>query len=323
MSENPFSTVRWVWMNGRFVEFDKAHVHVLSHGLHYGSGWFEGIRCYRTPAGPAVFRLREHMERLQASCKIFHVEIPYSVDELCEAALEAIRANELGSCYIRPLVFRGFGAMGVNPLNNPVEVVIATWPWGKYLGDEGQEQGVDVCVSSWRRPSGSSFPANSKATGAYLNAQLIKMEAVLGGFVEGIALDEEGHVSEGSGENLFLVSGGVLRTPPLSASILGGITRDTVLTLARDLGIPAVEENLSRGRLYTCEELFFSGTAAEITPIRSVDRIPVGEGRPGPITRRLLETYLATVTGEREDRYGWLTPVGAGTPMAVADEATA
>lgn len=309
MSANPFDSVKWVWMNGELVEFQNANVHILTHALHYGSGFFEGIRCYDTPEGPAVFRLEDHMQRLLNSCKIFRTPTDYSVGDLSEATVETIRANELDACYIRPLIFRGFGKMGVNPLHNPVDVAIAVWPWGQYLGDEALEKGVDVCVSSWRRLDPQSWPANAKTTGGYLNSQLIKMEAVLGGFAEGIALDSQGYLSEGSGENLFIVRGGKLMTPPLMSSILPGITRDTILTLAREAGIPVVEERLSRGMLYTCDEIFFTGTAAEVTPVRSVDRIPVGEGRPGPITQQLQRAYLDLVTGKVEDRHGWRTAV--------------
>lgn len=319
MSNNPFEAVRWVWMNGKLVEFEKATVHVLTHALHYGSGWFEGIRCYGTPEGPAVFRLQDHMKRLAHSCKIFRAPAPYSVEELSDATLELIQANDLESCYIRPLIYRGLGPMGVNPLKNPVDAVIAVWPWGKYLGEEALELGVDVCVSSWRRLGPNSWPANAKTTGGYLNSQLIKTEAVLSGFVEGIALDTEGHISEGSGENLFLVRDGMLLTPPLVSSILPGITRLTVATLAHDLGIPVREERIPRGMLYTCDEAFFTGTAAEITPIRSVDHIPVGaDGMPGPITRQLQQEYMAMVQGEVEDRHGWRSLVPAVRAAAVS-----
>ncbi len=309
MATSPFAQVRFIWQNGRFVPFDQAQVHLLSHVLHYGSGWFEGIRCYRTPDGPAIFRLHEHIERLISSCKIFRAEIPYSYHDLCQASLDIVRANAFDSCYIRPLVYRGLGTLGVNPLNSPIEVAIAAWPWGKYLGAEAEEQGVDVCVSSWRRPGPRVYPANAKAVGGYLNSQLIKMEAVMSGYAEGIALDELGNLSEGSGENLFLVYEGTLFTPPISASILPGVTRATVITLAEDLGIPVRKELLPRGLLYTCDEMFLTGTAAEVTPVRSVDRLPVGAGEPGPITRRLIAEFQALATGQKPDRHGWLTPV--------------
>jgi branched-chain amino acid aminotransferase len=306
---NPFAGVRWIWKNGQLIDFEKATVHVLSHALHYGSGVFEGIRCYNTLQGSAVFRLPEHVRRLENSAKVYRMPITFTTDELVEACCETIRANELESCYIRPIAFRGFGnTIGVNPLRNPVEVFIACWPWGKYLGEEA-ENGVDVCVSSWRRISADSMPAVAKATGNYLNAQLIKIEAVTNGYVEGIALDARGFVSEGSGENVFMVQDGTLLTPPLAASVLQGITRDTVVKLARDLGIPVREEQIPRGQLYTCDELFMTGTAAEITPIRSVDRNPVGHGCPGEITRRIMAEFKGIISGEIADRHGWLYPV--------------
>ena len=306
---NPFAGVRWIWMNGRLVEFEKATIHVMSHVVHYGSGVFEGIRCYNTLRGSAVFRLPEHVRRLDLSAKIYRMNLPGTAEEFSEAILETIRANGLDACYIRPVVYRGFGSMGVNPLRSPVESVICVWPWGKYLG-ETAEQGVDVCVSSWRRPASQALPAVAKATGNYLSSQLIKMEAITNGYVEGIALDSSGNVSEGSGENLFLVRNGVLVTPPLAASLLHGITRDTVITLALDMGIEVREEVVSRGQLYTCDELFLTGTAAEITPVRSVDRYQVGAGCPGEVTRRILTAFNQVVAGEAEDRHGWLTPVG-------------
>ncbi len=314
---NPFANVRWIWKNGELVDFEKATVHVLTHALHYGSGVFEGIRCYRTvnPATgegvSAIFRLPEHLSRLALSAKVYRMELPFSIAQIGDAIVDTIRSNGFEACYIRPLIYRGFGSMGVNPLRSPVEVVIAAWPWGKYLGDTALKEGVDACVSSWRRPSSSTLPAMAKATGNYLNSQLIKMEAITNGFVEGIALDAGGYVSEGSGENLFVVQGGVLMTPPVSASLLPGITRDAIITLARDLGIEVREQVIPRGLLYTCEELFFTGTAAEITPIRSVDRIAVGTGRPGEITLRLAAEFLGMVSGDVEDRHGWLFPLPA------------
>jgi branched-chain amino acid aminotransferase len=308
---NPFAGVRWIWKNGQLIDFKDATVHVLSHALHYGSGVFEGIRCYNTLQGSAVFRLPEHVRRLENSAKVYRMPIAFTTDELIEACCETIRANELQSCYIRPIAFRGFGnTIGVNPLRNPVEVFIACWPWGKYLGEEAAS-GVDVCVSSWRRIAADSMPAVAKATGNYLNAQLIKIEAVTNGYVEGIALDARGFVSEGSGENVFMVQDGVLLTPPLAASVLQGITRDTVVKIARDLGIPVREEQIPRGQLYTCDELFMTGTAAEITPIRSVDRNPVGHGCPGEITRRIMAEFMGIISGEIADRHGWLHPVHA------------
>lgn len=311
MKRNPFAGVRWVWMNGELVEFEKATVHVMSHALHYGSGLFEGIRCYAGADGSAVFRLAEHLRRLEDSCRIFRMAIPFSREQLLDAVLETIRANAFTACYIRPIVFRGFGPAGISPLPAPVDVAIAVWPWGGYLGADAAEAGVDACVSSWRRAGLGSSPALAKATGNYVTSQLIKMEAVENGFAEGIALDGEGHVSEGSGENLFLVRDGILYTPPLASAILPGITRDAILTLAADLGLPVREETIPRGMLYTCDEAFFTGTAVEVTPIRSVDRIPVGEGRPGPVTRRLMSEFMGIVEGRLPDRHGWLTRVPA------------
>lgn len=319
VKNNPFAGIRYIWMNGELQDFENAKVHVLTHALHYGSGLFEGIRCYDTRTGPAVLRLQEHLRRLENSCKVYRMDIPFDRERLTAAVFDTIGANEMKACYIRPLIFRGFGLPGINPLPLPVEVVIAVWAWGKYLGDEAAERGVDVCVSSWRRSSPQSSPAVAKATGNYLNSQLVKMEAIVNGYSEGIALDIQGSVSEGSGENLFLVQDGVLLTSPMSASILPGITRDAVMTLARDLGIPVKEDVIPRGLLYTCDEMFFTGTAVEITPIRSVDRVDVGAGKPGPITRQLVAEFNAIVHGEVPDRHGWLSPVPpVSAPMAAA-----
>ena len=311
MSNNPFTGLRWIWMNGRLVEFEKATVHVLAHALHYGSGVFEGIRCYTTPEGPAVFRLPEHLQRLERSAKTYRMPLPYGREELTDAILELIAANDLDACYIRPLCFRGFGHMGVNPLPAPVETVVAVWDWGKYLGEEGQRLGVDVCVSSWRRGNPGTIPMLAKATANYYAAQLIRMEAVVNGYSEGICLDGQGNLSEGSGENVFVVQDGVLITPPIAASILPGITRDTVMTLAAEMGVPVRQEVIPRGALYTVDEMFLTGTAVEITPVRSIDRIPVGGGEVGPITRRIQNEFFAVVTGQVPDRHGWLTLVPA------------
>jgi len=296
----------YIWFNGELVEWDKATVHVMAHVIHYGTSFFEGIRCYETPQGPAIFRLTPHMQRLIDSAKIYRTVIPYTLDQLVAAVKETVRANRLRSGYIRPVVFRGYGEIGLNPLNNPVEVAIATIEWGKYLGAEAMEQGVDVCISSWNRFAPNTMPALAKAGGNYMNSQLIKMEAITNGYAEGIALDADGHISEGSGENLFLVRNGIVYTPPLTSSILSGITRDTVITLLRDMGVEVREQILPREMLYLADELFFTGTAAEVTPIRSVDRIPVGSGRRGPITAAVQETFFGIVQGERPDRYGWL-----------------
>lgn len=302
----PIQKMDYIWFNGELVEWDKATVHVLSHAIHYGTSFFEGIRCYETPQGPAIFRLTPHMQRLIDSAKIYRTTIPYTLDQLVAAVKETVRANRLRSGYIRPVVFRGYGEIGVNPLNNPVEVAIATIEWGKYLGAEAMEQGVDVCISSWNRFAPNTMPALAKAGGNYMNSQLIKMEAIANGYAEGIALDADGHISEGSGENLFLVRNSVIYTPPLTSSILSGITRDTVMTLLREIGVEVREQVLPREMLYLADELFFTGTAAEITPIRSVDRIPVGTGRRGPITAAVQEVFFGIVQGERPDRYGWL-----------------
>jgi len=314
VQSSPFAGVKWVWMNGRLLEFEKATIHVMSHALHYGSGLFEGIRCYKTAGGPAVFRLTEHLKRLENSCKVYRMEIPFDREEMRQAVFEAIRANEFEECYIRPIVFRGFGTAGINPLKSPVEVAIVVFPWGRYLGDDAIEQGVDACVSSWRRSGMGGSPALAKATANYLNSQLIKMEAVTNGYAEGIALDTLGYVSEGSGENLFLIQDDVLCTPPVSSSILPGITRNCILTFAEEWGLPIRRDPIPRGVLYTCDEAFYTGTAVEITPIRSIDRIAVGDGRPGPITKRFIDEYLRTTRGEIPDRHGWLAHV----PDAVA-----
>jgi len=302
----PIQKMDYIWFNGELVEWDKATVHVMAHVIHYGTSFFEGIRCYETPQGPAIFRLTPHMQRLIDSAKIYRTVIPYTLDQLVAAVKETVRANRLRSGYIRPVVFRGYGEIGLNPLNNPVEVAIATIEWGKYLGAEAMEQGVDVCISSWNRFAPNTMPALAKAGGNYMNSQLINMEAITNGYAEGIALDADGHISEGSGENLFLVRNGIVYTPPLTSSILSGITRDTVITLLRDMGVEVREQILPREMLYLADELFFTGTAAEVTPIRSVDRIPVGSGRRGPITAAVQEAFFGIVQGERPDRYGWL-----------------
>jgi len=320
VQKSPFEGVRWVWMNGQLVEFEKATVHVMAHAMHYGSGLFEGIRCYKTRRGPAVFRLPEHLKRLENSCKVYRMEIPYDRAALTQAIFDTIRGNEFDECYIRPIVFRGFGTAGINPLKSPVDVAIAVWHWGRYLGDDAIEKGVDACVSTWRRMGMDGSPALAKATGNYLNSQLIKMEAIANGYAEGIALDTHGYLSEGSGENVFLVQDGVLHTPPVSSSILPGITRNAVLTIAEDFGIPVRREAIPRGMLYTCDEAFFTGTAVEITPIRSIDRMAVGSGAPGPVTRRLIQEFLALTRGEVADRHGWLSPVPVERP-AVAQAA--
>ncbi|MCZ6778372.1 MAG: branched-chain amino acid transaminase [Acidobacteria bacterium] len=298
-----------IWMNGSLVPWDEARIHVLSHVVHYGSAVFEGIRCYRPSSGSAIFRLKEHVARLFDSAKVYRMPVPYSRAQLSEAILETVRANNLESCYIRPLIYRGYAELGVNPTPCPVEVSIAVWKWGSYLGKEALEQGVDVQVSSWTRPASNSLPSEAKAAGNYLGAQLVKMEAVANGFTEGITLDHQGFVAEGSGENLFMVRNGKLTTPPLYSSILAGITRDSVLTLAQDLGIPVEQRSVQRGELYLAEELFFTGTAAEISPIRTVDRMPVGSGKRGPVTQKLQQAFFAILEGKQPDTHGWLTPL--------------
>ncbi len=298
-----------IWRDGKFVNWEDATIHVMSHVVHYGSSVFEGVRCYETPQGPAVFRLRDHMRRLHDSCRIYRIPMRHSVDELVQATLDTVAANELRACYLRPVVVRTGEQMGVNPANTPVETFIIAWKWGAYLGHEALENGVDTCVSSWRRPQPDSLPALAKAGGNYLISQLTKMEARSDGYAEGIMLDAFGWVSEGSGENIFLVRDGVLFTSPLAAGILNGITRDSVVRIARDLGYEVREQIVPREMLYIADELFFTGTAAELTPIRSVDRIQVGEGRPGPVTRAIQERFLGIARGEEEDVHGWLTMV--------------
>jgi len=299
----------WMWMNGELIPWDQAKVHVFTHALHYGSSAFEGIRAYSTPKGPAIFRGPEHYRRLHNSCKIMRVPLEYSVEELIAATKAAIRANKQDSCYIRPLVFRGYETLGVDGRKCPVEVIIGTVPWGRYLGPEAIDQGVDVVVSSWRRMSPGAFTPLAKIGGQYVNSQHVAMEAHDLGYTEGISLDIHGYVSEGSGENLFLIRDGVIYTPPLAASILGGITRDCAITLARDLGYEVQFANLTREMLFSADELFFTGTAAEITRVRSVDRIPVGSGSRGPITKAIQQRFFAITSGEVEDPYGWLDPV--------------
>jgi branched-chain amino acid aminotransferase len=306
-----------IWHNGRFIKWEEATIHVLSHVVSYGSSVFEGIRCYATPGGPAVFRLPEHLRRMADSAKIYRMELGYPAAQLGEAMLELVRVNQMDSCYIRPVAFRGYGEMGVNGMKNPVDVYIACWSWGQYLGEEALAEGVDVCVSSWTRMAPNTLPALAKAGANYMNSQLIKMEAVLNGYTEGIALDSNGYVSEGSGENIFVVRDGKILTPPLGASVLPGITRDTILKLTQRLGIPVVETIIPRELLYIADEVFFSGTAAEITPIRSIDKIIVGKGRRGPVAEALQHEFFGIIAGTKQDEYGWLTPVHAGQTAGV------
>jgi len=297
----------WIWMNGDLIPWDQATVHVFTHALHYGTSVFEGIRAYNTPKGPAIFRSHEHFRRLMDSAKIMRITpVPYTADELIEAAKATIRANKQDSCYIRPLVYRGYETLGVDGRKCPVEVIIGTVPWGAYLGEEAINQGVDVLVSSWRRtPSGVGAPL-AKIGGQYINSQFIAMEAHDLGYDEAISLDIHGNVAEGSGENLFMVKDGVVYTPPLATSILSGITRDAVRTIARDLGYDVKEMTITREMLYLADELFFTGTAAEVTPIRSVDRLPVGSGTRGPITKAIQQRFFDITAGRHPDEYGWL-----------------
>lgn len=304
-----------IWHNGRFLAWDDARIHVLSHVVSYGTSVFEGVRCYATASGPAVFRLSDHIRRLVDSAHIYRMEIPFDRQQLAAAMVETVRANNLEACYLRPIVLRGYGDAGVMPFNNPVETYIACWEWGKYLGDEALAEGVDVCVSSWTRIAPNTLPALAKAGANYMNSQLIRMEAAVNGYAEGIALDDAGYVSEGSGENVFVVRDGTLLTPPPGASVLPGITRDSIVKLAGALGIPVAETLVPREMLYIADEVFFTGTAAEITPIRSVDRIKIGTGRRGPITERLQQEFFGIVRGTKPDPFGWLTPVNA--PVAV------
>ena len=307
-----------IWMNGALVEWADAKIHIASHVVHYGSGVFEGARCYSTPLGSACFRLDAHMRRLMDSCRIYRMDPQADQAGLTEAVLETIRANDFKACYIRPIVYRGYNELGVNPLPCPVDAAILCWEWGAYLGAGVLEKGADVRVSSWNRAAPNTFPTLAKSSANYANSQLIKMEALADGYSEGIALDVNGLLSEGSGQNLFLVRDNVILTPSLHASILPGITRDTVITLARDLGFTVREEMLPREMLYICDEAFFVGTAAEVTPIRSVDKITVGSGRRGPVTETLQTAFFDVINGRAPDRHNWLTYVYPGEPLQPA-----
>ncbi len=298
-----------VWINGKLVPWKDANIHIASHVIHYGSSIFEGFRGYNTPKGTAIFRNSAHIKRLYNSCKMYRMEIPFAQEEFEQAVIQTIKANKLKACYIRPIVYRGYGTLGVNPFPNPVDCAILVWEWGQYLGEKALENGVDVKISTWQRMAPNTFPALAKSGANYMNSQLIKMEAMLEGYAEGIALNVMGHISEGSGENIFIVINGEIHTPPLSSSILPGITRDAVICLAKDLGITLVEETLPREILYIAEEVFFTGSAAEITPIRSVDKITIGNGRRGPVVKRLQDEFFAYINGEKKDKYRWLTYV--------------
>lgn len=300
----------FIWFNGKFVPWDEAKIHVLSHVLHYGTSVFEGIRAYQTPAGPAVLGLKAHVKRLFNSCKIINMTpLPYTEAELSQAIVDTVAANKHNACYIRPLVFRGYEVLGVDPRNCPIETIIATWEWGAYLGADAIEKGVDVAVSSWRRMAPDTHPAMAKVGGNYINSQMVVMEAKRHGYIEGIVLDVQGYVSEGSGENIFVIMDGKIYTPPVGNSILTGITRSFAMTLAAEKGYPVIEQQIPREMLYIADELFFTGTAAEISPIRSVDGVTIGSGSRGPITAEIQKEFFSIITGEVPDRHGWLTPV--------------
>jgi branched-chain amino acid aminotransferase len=305
-----------IWHNGKLIPWDSAQIHVMSHVIHYGSSVFEGVRCYAPPSGPAIFRAKEHMQRLLDSAKIYRIDVDYTVEELIAGMSDLVKNNGVWPCYIRPIILRGYGEAGVSPLNSPTEVYICNYPWGKYLGTDSTT-GADVCVSSWTRIAPNTLPAMAKSAANYMNSQLIKMEALINGYVEGIALDANGYVSEGSGENVFVVRNGVLNTAPLGNSVLPGITRESVLEIARDLGIPVTEQGIPRELLYIADEVFFTGTAAEVTPIRSVDKISVGKGAVGPITKAIQKEFYAIVKGEKPDKYKWLTPVKVDSKQPV------
>ncbi|MBI4535725.1 MAG: branched-chain amino acid transaminase [Ignavibacteriae bacterium] len=301
----PIKKVEKIWMNGKFINWDDAKIHILSHVIHYGSSWFEGIRCYKTAKGAAIFRLDRHTKRLFDSTKIYRTPIPYTEAQIDEAILETIRVNKMQACYIRPIVYRGYGDVGVNPINCPVDVTIAVWEWGSYLGPEALQNGIDVCVSTWARPAPNTLPAMAKAGGNYILSQLMKLEAVQAGFQEAIALDVSGNLSEGTGENLFAVRDGVIYTPQLSSSLLPGVTRASVIELAKEANYEVVVTNLPREFVYVADELFFTGTAAEVTPIRSVDKLKIGDGKPGPVTRKLQDTFFDIVKNANDPK-NWL-----------------
>jgi branched-chain amino acid aminotransferase len=305
-----------IWHNGTLINWDDANIHVMSHVIHYGSSVFEGIRCYALPGGPAIFRAQEHIQRLLDSAKVYRIDLPFSRDEIVQGMLETVGHNRVWPCYVRPIVLRGYGEAGVNPFKSPTEVYIINYPWGKYLG--GEDDACEACVSSWTRLAPNTLPAMAKAGANYMNSQLIKMEAIVNGYAEGIALDTEGFVSEGSGENVFVVHRGTLITAPLGNSVLPGITRDSILQIARDLNIPIAEQSIPREMLYIADEVFFTGTAAEVTPIGAVDKIKVGQGGVGPITRTLQKEFYAIVRGETRDRHGWLTPVPVRSKQPVS-----
>jgi len=310
----PFQTTSKIWHNGNLIPWEQANIHVMSHVIHYGSAVFEGLRCYGQPQGSAVFRLPEHMQRLLDSAKIYRMDLPFTLEELCAGVVDVIEANGVAPCYIRPIALRGYGEIGVSPKGSPIEVYIVNFPWGKYIAGHG---GADVCISSWNRLAPNTMPSLAKAAGNYMNSQLIHMEAEVNGYAEGIGLDVNGLVSEGSGENIFVVRNGVLFTPLLANSALSGITRDSVLTIARHLGLTVTEQPIPRELLYIADEVFFTGTAAEVQPIRSIDRIVIADGKPGEITRKISDEFFGIANGLKPDRFGWLTPVKVKTTEPV------
>ena len=298
-----------IWFDGKMVDWKKANIHILSHVVHYASCVFEGVRCYNTKQGPAIFRLDAHIDRLFDSAKIYRMEIPYTKKQFRDAVVKVVNVNKLNACYIRPFVFRGYGAMGLYPMKNPLQCAIAAWAWGSYLGETALEKGISVRISSWQRQAPNTFPALAKAAGNYLNSQLIKMEAIQDGFDEGIALDHYGYVSEGSGENVFIVKNGVIFTPPTSSAILAGITRHSMFVLARDMGIEIRQQVLPREGLYIADEVFLTGTAAELTPVSRIDNIQIGDGKRGPVTEKIQKAFFDILKGNTPDRFDWLTPV--------------
>jgi branched-chain amino acid aminotransferase len=301
----------WIWRDGEFIRWNDAQVHVLSHSMQFGSSLFEGIRCYETPRGPAVFRLEDHLKRLLNSGKIYRMDIKHSIDDLVAATCELVEKNAMNECYIRPMVLRGFGAAGMVPFDSPIETYIPCWPWEAYLGHGALENGVDACISTWHRVAPNTIPAGAKVAGNYLGGQLIKMEALANGYGEGIALDTDGRISEASGQNVFVVNKGVIYTTPVNGTLLPGITRDAVIAIARDLGVTVVEEGIPRESLYVADEVFLTGTATEVAPVRSVDKITVGSGKRGPITQQIQQKYTDIIHGKVEDTHGWLTYVKA------------
>jgi branched-chain amino acid aminotransferase len=306
----------WIWRDGEFIAWQDANVHVLAHSMQFGSSAFEGVRCYSTPRGPAIFRLEDHLQRLLNSCKIYRMDVPYTVDELVAANCELVDKNGLDACYLRPMVIRGYGAAGMVPFDSPVEVFLPCWPWGAYLGDAAMENGADACVSSWHRMAPNTTPSMAKMAGNYLGGQLVKMEALANGYDEAIALGPDGLISEGSGQNVFVVQRGVIFTTSTNGTLLPGITRDSIITLARDAGFDVREQPLQREMLYTADEIFLTGTASEVTPVRSVDKIKVGTGKVGEVTKMLQRMFLDVVQGKSEDKYHWLCHVRAERAIA-------